>query len=126
MISQEVRNPISFRLGFVTTPIYRTCKYFTFFLFLSLRWMLIEHMLLQIQFVSIFFITMATSKRSFVCLHVIVHCALTSSKCTIGVLLFGNDLVAVGTDKISIVIVMIFKHCVAIWFYGRWKIQFFV
>jgi hypothetical protein len=126
MISQEVRNPISFRLGFVTTSIYRTCKYFTFFLLLSLRRMLIEHMLLQIQFMGIFLITMATGERTFVCLHMIVHCALTSSKCTICVLLFGNDLVAVGTHKISIVIVMIFKHCVAIWFYGRRKIQFFI
>ncbi len=115
MISEEVRNAVSFGFGLMSTASDRASEEFT--LLLIGGWVCIQNMIAKIGFTLVFLGAVGTEERSFVSFHMIVHSALKPF-----------CFVADRTDKMTSFIFDIFIHCggsyspqekTAIQFYSR-------
>lgn len=110
MIAEEMRNAISFRFRFMSTPRNRADEEIALLL-VGLR-MGIKNMIAKIGFTLVFFRAVRTEEGSFMCFHVIMHSALKS-------FCFSAD----GADKMTGFIFKIFIHCGG-FYSSREKTQF--
>lgn len=98
MVSEEMRNAVSFGFGLMSASRDRANKELALLLIRS--WMCIQNMITKIGFALVFFRAVGAEERSFMCFHMVVHGALKP---------FG--FVADRTDKMTSFILDIFIHC---------------